>query len=398
MARNSKSRHDREQVFLSKKLRRHIQRGHPWVFDRAVAPGPRLTAGQLVRVSDEKGAFALAFADPDSPIRLRVLDTRTRAEIDESWISARVMRAAERRKSDPRLRRTDALRLIHGEADGIPGLVVDVYAGAAIALLDGPASEKLWNPLLPAVRTSLERSGFKIESLSARRVGRERNWLGKPPPEKVQIREGDATMEVDLRRGQKTGLFLDQRANRALVGTMSRGLRVLNLFSYTGGFSLMAALGGASKTTTVDIAAPAIAAARRNFELSGLGPQEHEFVAADCFEFLEGAVAEKRQFDLVICDPPSFASSEKALAKGLRAYGRINEMAMRVVAPGGLFCSASCSSHVTSEHLLEVVADAAMAVRRDVVVLDQRGAASDHPVRAAFPEGRYLKFLLCSME
>lgn len=385
-------------MHLSKKLRRHIQRGHPWVFDKGVVDGPSLKAGQLVRVTDERGAFALAFADPDSPIRLRILDTRTRAEIDADWMAARVTRAALRRSQDPRLARTDALRLIHGEADGLPGLVLDMYAGHAIVLLDGAASEKLWCPLLPSVRNALDTAGYAVKSLSARRVGRERNWLGDPPPENVKIREGEATMEVDLRRGQKTGLFLDQRENRALVGSRSKGLRVLNLFSYTGGFSLAAALGKAAKTTTVDIASPAIEAAKRNFVLSGLDPSKHEFAAADVFDFLEEAIADKRQFDLVICDPPSFASSEKALSKGLRAYRRVNEMAMRVVAKNGLFCSASCSSHVTAEHLLEVVADSAMEVRRDLVVTDQRGAASDHPVRPGFPEGRYLSFFLCAME
>lgn len=398
MAGNSRSRHERTAVHLRKKLRRHIQRGHPWVFDKGVEPGPTLRAGQLVKVTDEKGSFALAFADPESPIRLRILDTRTRVEIDAEWIAARVSRAALRRAQDPRLARTNALRLIHGEADGIPGLVLDSYAGHGIAILDGEAAETLWLPLLPSVRSALKASGFGLSSLSARRVGRERIWLTDEPPQDVQVHEGDAIMEVDLRRGQKTGLFLDQRENRALVGSRSKGLSVLNLFSYTGGFSLAAALGGASKTTTVDIASPAIEAAKRNFTLSGLDPSKHVFEAADVFAFLEDRIAARETYDLVICDPPSFASSEKALVKGLRAYRRVNEMAMRVVARNGLFCSASCSSHVTPDHLLEVVADAAMELRRDIVVTDQRGAASDHPVRPGFPEGRYLGFYLCALE
>ncbi len=397
MARNTQSRHERTEVHLRKRLRRHIQRGHPWVFDQAVEPGPRLQPGQLVRVADEKGAFALAFADPDSPIRLRVLDMRTRAEIDDVWVTARVQRAATRRAQDPRLARSNALRLVHGEADGLPGLVVDYYAGHGIALFDGVAAEKLWHPLLPSVGAALSQAGYPLQTLSARRVGRERKWLGAPPPEGVKIREGEAVMEVDLRVGQKTGLFLDQRENRALVGSRSSGLSVLNLFGYTGGFALAAALGGARKTTTVDIAAPATSAAERNFEHSGLDATKHEFVTADVFAYLEQTIAAKQTFDLVICDPPSFASSEKDLSKGLRAYRRVNELAMRAVAPGGLFCSASCSSHVTEAHLLEVLADAAMDVRRDIVVTAARGAASDHPVRPAFPEGRYLSFFLCSL-
>lgn len=388
----------RKEVRLRKKLRRYIQRGHPWVFDGGVEPDPSLTPGELVKVVDEQGAFAVAFADPKSPIRLRVLDRHPNAEIDGGWLHYRAKRAASRRQGDPRLANTDALRLVHGEADGLPGLVVDVYAGHSIALLDGAGAEALWAPLAADLKRALLDAGYPVETLSMRRVGRERKWIGGPPPEAVRIREGEATMEVDLRRGQKTGLFLDQRENRRLVGERSAGLRVLNLFSYTGGFSLAAALGGATKTTTVDIAAPAVEAAKRNFKLSGLKPSEHEFVAADVFDFLSGAIEAGRDFDLVICDPPSFASSEKALKKGLRAYRRVNEQALRVVAPSGVFCSASCSSHVTSSHMLDVLADASADAGRDLVVSEERGAASDHPVRPAFPEGRYLSFFLCNVE
>ena len=388
----------RQEVRLRKKLRRYILRGHPWIFDGGIEPDTRLQPGELVKVVDEQGAFALAYADPKSPIRLRVLDMHPNASVDGGWLHYRAKRAASRRQQDPRLADTNALRLIHGEADALPGLVVDSYAGHGIALLDGPGAEALWAPLVEDLRRGLSDAGYPLKSLAMRRVGRERKWIGPPPAEDVRIREGEATMEVDLRRGQKTGLFLDQRENRRLVGQRSAGLRVLNLFSYTGGFSLAAALGGATKTTTVDIAAPAVEAAKRNFVLSGLAPNEHEFVAADVFDFLDKSVSAGRSFDLVICDPPSFASSEKALKKGLKAYRRVNEQALRVVAPGGVFCSASCSSHVTSTHMLDVLADASADAKRDLVVTEERGAASDHPVRPGFPEGRYLSFFLCAVE
>ena len=388
----------RKEVRLRKKLRRYIQRGHPWIFDGGIEPGETLQAGELVKVVDEQGDLALAFADPNSPIRLRVLDLHANAGVDGNWLHYRVRRAARRRGGDARLADTDALRLVHGEADGLPGLVVDSYAGHGVALLDGAGAAALWAPMAEDLKRGLADAGFPLTSLSMRRVGRERKWLGKPPPEGVVIREGDASMEVDLRHGQKTGLFLDQRENRRLVGQRSAGLRVLNLFGYTGGFSLAAALGGAAKTTTVDIAAPAVEAAKRNFRRSGLNPKEHAFVAADVFDFLETSINAGRDFDLVICDPPSFASSEKALKKGLRAYRRVNEQALRVVAPGGSFCSASCSSHVTSLHMLDVLADASAEVGRDLVVTEERGAASDHPVRPGFPEGRYLSFFLCAVE
>ncbi len=388
----------RKELRLRKKLRRYILRGHPWIFDGGIEPDSSLQAGELVSVIDEQGPLAVAFADPKSPIRLRVLDLHANARIDGGWLHYRVRRAASRRQDDPRLVETNALRLIHGESDGIPGLVVDSYNGHTVALLDGAGAEALWAPMAEDLKRGLEDAGFPVKSFALRRVGRERKWIGSPPPQDVKIREGQATMEVDMRRGQKTGLFLDQRENRRLVGQRSAGLRVLNLFSYTGGFSLAAALGGASKTTTVDIAAPAVEAAKRNFVLSGLKPKDHEFVAADVFDFLDESVKAGRDFDLVICDPPSFASSEKALKKGLRAYRRVNEQALRVVAPGGIFCSASCSSHVTSNHMLEVLADAAADAKRDLVVTEERGAASDHPVRPGFPEGRYLSFFMCALD
>ncbi len=386
------------EVHLRKKLRRYILRGHPWVFDKGVADTEGFAAGDLVSVVDEQGPMAVAFVDPKSPIRLRILDLHANAKVDGGWLQWRVRKAALRRSKDAGLATTNALRLVHGEADGIPGLVVDIYAGHAVVLLDGAAAQALWLPMLSHLKQGISSGGFTLKSISVRRVGRERKWIGEAPPRSTKIFEGDAVMEVDLLHGQKTGLFLDQRANRKLVGERSDGLNVLNLFSYTGGFSLAAALGGAKSTTSVDIAAPAIAAAKRNFQLSGLSVKRHEFVAADVFDFLRDAIKSRHTYDLVICDPPSFASSEKALKKGLRAYRSVNEMALRVVAPGGAFCSASCSSHVTDQHMLDVLADASRDAERDLVICDQRGAASDHPMRPGFPEGRYLSFFYCAVE
>lgn len=386
------------EVRLKKKLRKYILRGHPWVFNQGVEDTDKLAVGALVQVVDEHGPLAVAYVDPTSPIRLRILDLTPNAKVDGGWLQWRARRAARRRASDPLLANTDALRLIHGEADGLPGLVVDCYAGHGVVLLDGPAAEALWLPLLPQLQQGLASGGYPMSEVYVRRVGRERKWIGRAPSKTVRIREGQAVLEVDLLRGQKTGLFLDQRANRQLVGGLSRGLRVLNLFSYTGGFSLAAALGGAKHTTSVDISGPATEAAKRNFKLSGLNQNRHEFVAADVFQFLEGAIAKGKKYDLVVCDPPSFASSEKALKKGLRAYRQVNEMALQVVDEGGVFCSASCSSHVTSKHMLEVLADASTTAKRDLIVREQRGAASDHPLRPGFPEGHYLSFFYCSVD
>ena len=214
------------------------------------------------------------------------------------------------------------------------------------------------------------------------------------PPERVEIGERGARFEVDVRRGQKTGFFLDQRDNRTLVARHAAGQRVLNLFAYTGGFSVHAALAGARHVTTVDLAAPAIDAARRNFAASGIDPADHAFAAVDAFAFLDEARAAGRRWDLVVVDPPSFAPSERTRTRAIAAYARLMALALEVCEPGGLLAAASCSSHVTLDDFLGALADAGRRARRPLRVRTVRGAASDHPILPAFPEGRYLKFVL----
>jgi 23S rRNA (cytosine1962-C5)-methyltransferase len=197
-----------------------------------------------------------------------------------------------------------------------------------------------------------------------------------------------------VRAGQKTGFFLDQRANRARVADLAGGTRVLNLCAYTGGFSVLAGLGGARHVTSVDLAAPAVAAADRHWRSNGLAPGAHAGVTADAFDFLERAARRGERWDVVIADPPSFAPSEAAKPRALAAYQRLNRLALAVIGRGGVLVSASCSSHVTEADLRAVVAAAAEA--RDLRVVEARGAAADHPTNPAFPEGRYLKLLICA--
>jgi 23S rRNA (cytosine1962-C5)-methyltransferase len=199
---------------------------------------------------------------------------------------------------------------------------------------------------------------------------------------------------VDLAHGQKGGLFLDQRDNRARVAELAAGQRVLNLFGYSGGYSIYAAAGGARETTTVDLAAPAIAAARRNFERNGLPPEGARFVTGDAFDFLARAAAAGERYDLVVSDPPSFASSAGGLPRALAAYRRLHRLAASVTAPGGLLCAASCSSHVGRAAFLDTVEEGASDAGRRFALLELRGAAPDHPTIAAFPEGEYLKFAI----
>ena len=204
--------------------------------------------------------------------------------------------------------------------------------------------------------------------------------------------------EVDLLRGQKTGFFLDQRENRRTVGKWSRGRRVLNLFAYTGGFSVTAALGGAASVTSVDSAAPAMAAAERNFRRNGLETTAHEFVVADCFELLEKYRGEGRRFDLIVVDPPSFARSKAQLPAALHAYQRLNQLAITCLETDGLLASSSCTSQVSPEAFREMLSSAAEDAKRRLLILHEAGQPLDHPVPAHFPEARYLKFVLAAAE
>lgn len=381
---------------LTKPLRDRIREGHPWVYDRALSNAVRGVAGELVELIDEEGPVATAFADPNSPIRARVLDAPG-TTIDAAWVRGRTERASRRRSKDPMLVGCTGRRLVHGEGDDCPGLVIDVYGTTAVVVFDGEGSTMLWRPLIGAAIAGLEDGGAKIEHVWLR-GDRRQNAAGTAkvgvaergdPPAEITIEEDAARFVVDVRFGQKTGFFLDQRENRRTIRAHAGGASVLNLFSYTGGFSLHAAIGGATHVTSVDLAPPAIAALTRNAALSGLDVSAHEGVVADAFDYLGRAAKQRRRWDLVIVDPPSFAPSERAKPAALGAYRKLATAALDVVAPGGRFALASCSSHVTEADLLAVMAQ----VRPEARLRLTAGAASDHPVVPGFAEGRYLKFL-----
>jgi 23S rRNA (cytosine1962-C5)-methyltransferase len=388
-----------KELTLAKDLRRSIAAGHPWVYDRALAGGGGwLRAGEIIRLRDRRGPVAIGYADPGSPIRVRVLGADT-DPADPGWPARRAARAAALRRADRRLSDTSALRLVHGEADFMPGLVIDLYATTAVIVHDGAGAAAFWGPRIVSVLDGLGAGGFAIERAWQRERGRSgygRALLGGEPPA-LAVHEGRARYEVDVRHGQKTGLFLDQRDNRAYLGELAHGRDVLNLFGYTGGFSIHAALGGARRVVTVDSAPAAIAAAARNLEMSGLDPSRHDLVVADAFDYLAEAARASRRFDLVVCDPPSFAPRAGALPAARDAYRRLNALALRVVAPGGLLFTASCSSHFSRDELAAAVAGAAVDAGRGVLVRASRGAAGDHPVLPAFPEGDYLKLLDCAV-
>jgi len=332
-------------------------------------------------------------------------------------VRARLVAALERRLTFIDRRRTDAFRWVHGEADRLPGVHLDAYARAAAIRFDGEGARAFYLEQHNLGRLVME-VGARIDlaALVERRRGPRGGGgggtteggaeraegagllAGTQPAGEVEVREEGLAFGVDLIHGQKGGLFLDQRDNRARVAALARGRRVLNLFGYTGGFSVHAAAGGASATTTVDLSAGAVAAAARNFERNGLSagppPHQNEVVVADAFAFLEAAAARGRRWDLVISDPPSFAPSHKALSAALAAYTRLHRLCAAVIEPGGLLCAASCSSHVDAAAFLATVEQGCGQARRRFAWMESHGAAADHPVADFFPEGRYLKLVL----
>jgi 23S rRNA (cytosine1962-C5)-methyltransferase len=391
-------------VALRKRLERAIRGGQPWVYRDALAGAPQLRDGAVVRLTTRNGTpLAVGFWDARSPIAVRILAVGAAGVDARASVDDRLAAALARRLTFIALRDTDAFRWVHGEADGLPGVHVDVYGRAASMRCDGDGARAFYSDLPERLETTAAAAGIALRTVVERRRARGGGTdataedkatvaRGAAPDGELEVRENGLRFGVDLLRGQKGGLFLDQRDNRALVRTLAPGRRVLNLFGYTGGFSIYAAAGGARATVTVDAAAPAIAAARRNFERNGLPIDGAIFVAGDAFAFLERAARDGDRFDLVVSDPPSFAPSRRALATGLRAYRRLHRLCAAVTAPGGTLCAASCSSHVDRAAFLATVRDGARDAGRRFALHELRGAGADHPVVPHFPEGDYLKF------
>lgn len=333
-----------------------------------------------------------ALWDAESPIALRVFSRKQQP--DAAWVKARVDDAWQLRQRllPPE---TNAFRLLFGEGDGLPGIVVDVYAGYAIVVSYSSALAQVVDWVVQALSERSELRGVCERTTRRKdRASELKHLTGNQPPSLVMVKEHGLTYEVDLEAGQKTGLFLDHRDNRHFLRGLARGCSVLNLFSYTGAFSVSCAAGGASQVTSVDIAAPAIAAAARNFEHNGIASERHEGVASDVFEFLERAKQAGRRWDLVIADPPSFASSRAELFGALRAYKKLHAACLAVLSPDGLYAAASCTSQVSPDAFRQTVAEAAARSHR-LTVVHEAAHAPDHPYGIGHLEGRYLKFVLC---
>lgn len=388
------------EIVVNRAAAEAARRGHPWVWREAVRStrdAASAAAGDEVQIVAEDGtAVGRAISDPASPIALRIWTTG-RAPIDDALVRDRLARALAVRARLFADGATTAYRLLNGEGDRCPGVVIDRYADVAVVRTDGDGADAQLARIASLVREALEpvgvctivhRPGVKRSAKPERTTS---TLHGPPPPDTIDVREHGVPFVVDLARGQKTGAFLDQRENRRRVGALAGGRRVLNLFSYAGGFSLHAALGGATRVTSVDIAAAAHATAQASFRAAGVDPKAHAFATADAFAFLASAKQRGESWDLVVSDPPSFAPNEKSLARALTAYRALHRACVDVLAPGGIFCAASCSSHVDAERFASTLDDAALG-GAPLRLLELHGPPADHPSVPAWPEGRYLKF------
>jgi 23S rRNA (cytosine1962-C5)-methyltransferase len=370
---------------LKKDLSRTLRQGHPWVFREAIDHRPGLAPGQIVAVVDKQGReVAFGFWDAHGPIAVRVLDLVPVVD-PAALVRRRLQTALAMRRARIDLTKTSAFRWVHGEADRLPGIHVDVYADVASVRYDGEGSRAFYAGL-PDLLSACT-ADFPVRKVIDRDARAQQG-------EEIEIVENGVRFLVDLGRGQKGGLFLDQRDNRVAIAARAQKKSVLNLFGYTGGFSIHAACAGAIRTDTVDIAKPAMLAARRNFERNGLDLANAGLHASDAFEFLEKAIEQRETWDIVISDPPSFAPSKNSVASARRSYLRLHRLAAQVVKPGGLLLAASCSSHLARDEFLTLVKTGVRQAGRRFMLEAYSGAGLDHPTLPVFPEGDYLKCAL----
>lgn len=386
---------------------RALASGHPWLFDQSItSQSGEGRPGDLAVIFDDRRRFlAIGLYDPASPLRVRILQHGAPAPIDRAWLAGRLAAAAARRSSLA-AGDTTGYRLVHGENDGLPGLVIDRYESTLVLklytlawipwlerLLEVVAALAPWQAIvLRLTRAVAARPDF-LYGLADGAV-----LAGDLPNGPVLFSENGLRFEADVVRGQKTGFFLDQRDNRARVETLAAGRRTLNVFAYTGGFSVYAARGRAPEVVSVDLSAPALAAAEHNFDLNrrlpAIAAARHRLLAGDAFVVLHGLRQQGRRFDLVIVDPPAFAKAAGEVTAALHAYRRLTKLALGVAEPGAVMVLASCSSRVPAPAFFDAVHTAAAEAGRPLREIERTGHALDHPI--AFPEGAYLKCLFAT--
>ncbi len=374
-----------------------LKRRHPWIFSGAVAridstPG----AGETVEVLGSGGEFlAVAACNPGAQIVARVWDWQRR-DIDEAFFRQRIAAAIDLRER--MLPEHIAVRLVHAESDGLPGVVVDRYGDVIVVQLSSAGAMRWREAIADALVARLqpgslyERSDADVLALEGLRpsVGVLR---GAAPPARTVIDEAGLKFEVDVAGGHKTGFYLDQRANRLQLRQLAAGRTVLDCFAYSGGFTVNALAGGAAHVTAIDSSGPALQLLERNLARNELPPAEG--IEGDVFQLLRKMRDQARSFDLIVLDPPKFAPTAAHADRAARAYKDINLLAFKLLRPGGLLFTFSCSGGVTRELFQKIVAGAALDANADAQIIGHLSAGADHPIALAFPQGEYLKGLIC---
>lgn len=378
-----------QSAIVSNRGARRWDSGHPWIYRSDVVERPDADAG-AVRVTDQRGKpLGIALWSPRSEISLRLVDRDIDATLDEAWWHARLRHAFVRR--DGLDAHTNAYRLVHAEGDGLPSLIVDRYDRWIVVQLMSAGLECFRTPIVNALRDIAQPAGILARNDVSLRVkeglGTEVELLEGAVPDEIEVHEQEVRYLAAPWRGQKTGAFLDQRENRALVGRIARG-KALDCFSYHGSFALHLAK-RAEHVTALDSSAHALARAEENFRRNGLG--NGAFVEANAFEYLKARERERARFDTIVLDPPAFAKTRPALEAGLRGYKEINLRAMRLLAPGGLLFTASCSYHLSKPLFLEMLEAAAADSGRRMILRELRGQPVDHPEVLTIPETGYIK-------
>ncbi len=389
-------------LFLKPGRERSVLRHHPWVFSGAVARiEGQPTDGDVVEVRDAAGAWlGRGYLNRRSQIVVRLLTWDPEERVDGTFWHRRLERAVAARKGLERDPTTTACRLVHAESDGLPGLVVDRYGDylavqfltLGVELRRQAILDSLVQLLTP--RGIFERSDVEVREKEGLppQTGHLR---GEQPPDRLEVREGGHRFLVDIRSGQKTGFYLDQRENRGRLPPFCAGAEVLDGFAYTGAFGVYAASGGAARVTFVESSGPALAMARQNMALNGHRPEAHEFVEGNMFQTLRQFEAEGRRFDVVVLDPPKFAPSAQDVQRAARAYKDVNLLAFRLLRPGGVLFSTSCSGAVSADLFQKILFGAAVDAGREAQIIGYLHQGADHPVALTFPEGAYLKGLIC---
>jgi 23S rRNA (cytosine1962-C5)-methyltransferase len=388
-------------VILKKGKEKAVLHRHPWLFSGAIECVKGKPAnGDIVRLLNDKGEFmAYGFYNSQSRVALRLLEWDESVEINEDWFRRKVAVAVAGR-STILTESTNACRLVFSEADYLPGLIVDKYADYLAVQVLTSGIERVMPMIIDELQKLLKPEGIfdKSDANSRAHEGLEtinQVLAGKHPPESVGVIENGIIYNINIAEGQKSGFYCDQRDNRRITADHAKGKKVLDCFSYTGGFTLNALKNGAASVTSVDSSALAIETLKKNIDLNKLDAKKYTAIQSDVNKQLRTFREQGDKFDLIVLDPPKYAPSRSALDKASRAYKDLNRLAMYLLEPGGLLATFSCSGAMDIETFKQVLAWAALDAGKEVQFIYQYCQPEDHPVRASFPEGEYLKGLLC---